>query len=94
MGFKCAISAAALASYTVYFKQMFDEKADMRVWEDLYGRSVFFFLASVGSYLFYARRNSNISFFELEATIRWLFALRLLMQCSSYGFLALAIAQG
>ena len=54
---KCAVSGVALPCYGLYFKKMFDEKADMRVWEDLYGRSVFFFLVSVVAYLYYSTKN-------------------------------------
>lgn len=92
---KCVVSGIALSLYLAFFKTIFDdEKAIMRIWEDLYGRSVFFFLCSVASYLYYSTHNLNISFFELESKIRWYFALRLLTQCLSYGFLALALAQG
>ena len=91
---KCAFSGIALPCYAFYFKKMFDEGGDMRVWEDLYGRSVFFFLSSVAGYLYYSTKNEGISFFELEAKIRWLFALRLLSCGTSYGCLTLALSQG
>ena len=91
---KCVFSGIALPCYAHYFKQMYDEGGDMRVWEDLYGRSVFFFLASVAGYLYYSTKNEGISFFELEAKIRWLFALRLLTCGTSYGCFALALSQG
>ena len=54
---KCLFSGVALPCYGLYFKKMFDEKADMRVWEDLYGRSVFFFICSVVGYLYYSTKN-------------------------------------
>lgn len=54
---KCVLSGIALPCYGLYFKKMFDEKANMRVWEDLYGRSVFFFLTSVAGYLYYSTKN-------------------------------------
>lgn len=74
---------------------MFDMRAgSMRVWEDLYGRSVFFFLTSVVSYLYRSTKNTNISFFDLESKIRWLFAFRLLTCCCAYGFFTLAVTQG
>ena len=54
---KCTVSGVALPCYGLYFKKMFDEGPDMRIWEDLYGRSVFFFLISVASYLYYSTKN-------------------------------------
>ena len=91
---KCFFSGVALPCYALYFKEIFDKGGDMRVWEDLYGRSVFFFLTSVAGYLYYSTKNEGISFFELEAKIRWLFALRLLSCGTSYGCFALALSQG
>lgn len=77
-----------------YYKQIFESDSDMRVWEDIYGRSVFFFLPCVAHYLFFSRKNENISFFELEPEVRWLFAFRLAIMGSTYGFLALALSVG
>lgn len=87
-------ASLGLVGYMAYYKRVFDSETDMRVWEDLYGRSVFFFLPCVSHYLVCSRRNDNISFFELESDIRWLFAIRLAIMGSTYGFLALAISVG
>ena len=47
-----------LAVYLVWFKKMYDgDASELRIWEDLYGRSLFFFICSVAWYLFHARRN-------------------------------------
>lgn len=80
--------------YMAYYKKIFDSESDMRVWEDMYGRSVFFFLSCVIHYLVCSRRNESISFFELEPDVRWLFATRLALMGATYGFLALAISVG
>lgn len=62
----------------------------MRVWEDLYGRGLSFFICSTIHYLFRSKMNENISFFELEASKRYLFATRLACKFLAYMFLALA----
>lgn len=67
---------------------------NIRVWEDLYGRGLFFFLSSVVCYVYCSRHNENISFFDLEPSMRWMFAARLVTGLLGYGFLALSIAEG
>ena len=96
---KLVLSSVGLLSYVALFKWVYDFKHDLnglniRVWEDLYGRGLFFFLTSVVGYVYSSRVNTNISFFELEPSFRWLFALRLATAVFGYGFLALAIAEG
>lgn len=54
---KLAVSAISLTLYLAYYKAVFDGPLDMRMWEDLYGRSFFFFLASVPGYLYRSRNN-------------------------------------
>ena len=88
------IGSLGLVGYLAYYKQIFEGESDMRVWEDIYGRSVFFFLPCVAHYLVRSRQNESISFFELEPEVRWLFALRLAMMGCTYGFLALAVSIG
>ena len=85
----------ALSVYVIYYKNIYDEDdSSLRVWEDLYGRSLFFFVCSVVWYLIHARKNQDISFFELEPEIRWMFALRIVSISFTYCFLALAISEG
>lgn len=55
-----------LAFRFVYFEYKETDILNIRIWEDLYGRGLVFFLASTASYLVYSTRNQNISFFELE----------------------------
>lgn len=66
----------------------------MRVWEDMYGRNLFFFFPSIVYFLQCGKHNENISFFELEESVRWYFALRLASTLCAYGFFALAITEG
>ena len=91
---KILIGSLGLVGYMAYYKQIFEGDSDMRVWEDIYGRSVFFFLPCVAHYLVRSRNNESISFFELEPEVRWLFAIRLALMGSTYGFLALAVSTG
>jgi len=91
---KILIGSLGLVGYLAYYKQIFEGESDMRVWEDIYGRSVFFFLPCVAHYLVRSRQNESISFFELEPEFRWLFAIRLAMMGCTYGFLALAVSTG
>lgn len=83
----------ALFKY-IYDFDLMEDQLNIRVYEDLYGRALFFFLSSVVCYKYSTRYNENISFFDLEPSMRWLFALRLTTGMLSYGFLALSIAQG
>jgi hypothetical protein len=88
------VAAAGLVGYATYYKTLFDSGSTMRVWEDTYGRSLFFFFSSVLHFLYCGHYNENISFFELESKVRWLFAFRLATIGMAYGFLALAISCG
>ena len=55
---RSVFAAAALSGYVIYYKNIYDgDDSAMRVWEDLYGRSLFFFVCSVVWYLIHARRN-------------------------------------
>lgn len=92
------LSVAGLCGYASYFKYAYDvgrepELLNIRVWEDLYGRGLFFFLCSVAGYKLSKLGNDNISFFELEARLRNLFALRLFFTCASFMMLALAFTE-
>ena len=60
---KILIGSLGLVGYMAYYKQIFEGESDMRVWEDIYGRSVFFFLPCVAQYLVRSRQNESISFF-------------------------------
>jgi hypothetical protein len=91
---KLLLASLGLVGYMAYFKQIFESNSDMRVWEDIYGRSVFFFLPCVANYLVCSRQNENISFFELEPEVRWLFAVRLALTGATFGFLAMAVSVG
>ena len=51
----------------------------MRVSEDLYGRAFFFFLISIISYRYHVRINPGMSIFEIEASVRWIFALKMVL---------------
>ena len=88
------VAALALVGYITYYKTLFDSENTMRVWEDMYGRSLFFFFPSVAHFLYCVNKNENISFFELESKVRWLFACRLATVAMAYGFFALAISSG
>ena len=66
----------------------------MRVWEDMYGRNLFFFFPSIAYFLYCGKHNENISFFELEESVRWYFSFRLATTLCAYGFFALAITEG
>jgi hypothetical protein len=96
---KAVLSALGLVAYMALFKYIYDfelmeEQLNIRVWEDLYGRGLFFFLSSVVCYVYCSRHNDNISFFDLEPSMRWMFAARLVTGLLGYGFLALSIAEG
>jgi hypothetical protein len=80
--------------YVTYYKTIFDKEDGMRVWEDLYGRNLFFFFPSIAHFLYCGKFNDNISFFELESKIRWLFAFRLATSACAYGLFALALSVG
>ena len=96
LSLKICLSSIGLVLSVILFRYAFHQKNDsinFRVWEDLYGRGLFFFLCSVVSYKYRQIRNDNISFFELEASYRLLFALRMASTCLSYGFLSLSLSQ-
>jgi len=67
IGIRIIAAAAALVGYAAYYKTLFDSGSTMRVWEDTYGRSLFFFFSSVLYFLYCGHYNENISFFELES---------------------------
>ena len=98
--FKIFLAAFGLVGYLTYFKRAYEgdqwgnQYLDMRVWEDLYGRSLFFFVISVPFYLYSSRCNENISFFELESEKRSHFALRLMFQTASFILLTCGVAVG
>ena len=88
------MAAASLVGYVAYYKSVQDEEYSMRVWEDMYGRNLFFFFPSIAYFLYCGKHNENISFFELEESVRWYFSFRLATTLAAYGFLALAITEG
>ena len=93
---KLMLASVGLVFYAVGFHYAYFEVkqgVNIRVWEDLYGRGLFFFLTSAASYIYYSRNNTNISFFELEKSLRGLFALRMTAACLSYGLLALSFTR-
>lgn len=90
---KLVLTCVGMIGYSCLFRNAYfesPESVNIRVWEDLYGRGLFFFLTSAASYIYYSRQNENISFFELEPKLRGMFALRMASSCLSYGFLALS----
>ena len=91
---KGVVAAAGLIGYVTYYKSVQDENYSMRVWEDMYGRNLFFFFPSIAYFLYCGKHNENISFFELEESVRWYFSFRLATTLGAYGFLALAITEG
>ena len=93
---KGLLSVVGLLGYISYYRWVYVDGSDhlkMRVWEDLYGRGLGFFLCSAAHYLYCSNKNEDISFFELEASKRYLFALRLATTFLTFVFLALAISQ-
>lgn len=97
---KVFLAAFGLVGYLTYFKRAYEgdrwgkQYLDMRIWEDLYGRNLFFFIVSVPFYLYSSRTNLNISFFELEAEKRGLFALRLFTQTATFILFSCGVAVG
>ena len=94
--FKLFVAAIGLVLYSCAFRYAFyrqDGTLDFRIWEDLYGRGLFFFLFSVACYKYLQRHNEHISFFELEASYRFKFAIRMATTCLSYGCLAIALSK-
>ena len=58
-GIKLLLSCFGLVAYAVGFHYAFYEivrtGAEIRIWEDLYGRGLFFFFCSTASYMYYSR---------------------------------------
>ena len=95
--FKGLCSGLGLVLLTLCFKMAFwkdqQGEANFRVWEDLHGRGMFFFVTSGFAYIRCANRNLNISFFELYSQKRWLFAIRLVTGACVYVCMAVSLSQ-
>lgn len=71
-GIRSLLAILGLVSYCVFFNFTFHLKwqlvelegyLNFRIWDDMYLRSLCFFLVSLLSYKFHQTRNPNISFF-------------------------------
>ena len=92
---RVVLGAIGLSSFMSLFKRNYeDPSSQMRIWEDLYTRMFFCFLASIALYKHHSLKDPRVSFFQMDEAIRWDFTFRMAAIGISYGFQVMAMAEG